>query len=55
MEDEEMLYDYMEKIKAEALKKLTNLEIAALFDDLKEFTIRLREESEERYIESLID
>lgn len=51
MEDEYMLYNYMDKIKEEALKKLTNLEVAALFDDFKEFAIRLREEMEQNLID----
>ncbi len=51
VKDEDMLYNYMDKIKEEALKKLTNLEVAALFDDFKEFAIRLREEMEQNLID----
>lgn len=44
-----MLLDYMDKIKEEAKKKLTNLELAALYNDFEDFKIRYREEMIENY------
>ena len=43
-EDIEMITEYMEKVRDEALEKLTTLERAALFNELNEFIVRFREE-----------
>ena len=54
-EDLVMLEHYMEQIRKEAIQKLSNLELAALYDDFEDFQIRYREELQSHYIESLVD
>jgi hypothetical protein len=50
-EDTEMLEAYMEEVRTRALQKLTNMEIAAIFEDFKDFLIRYREEQEHQSID----
>jgi Tfp pilus assembly protein PilP len=54
-EDTDMLEMYMEEVRTRALQKLTNLEIAAIFEDFKDFLIRYREEQEDKSIEWKVD
>ncbi len=42
--EDEMIKDYMDEIHDQALQKLTLLELAALFNDYREFCIRYKEE-----------
>jgi hypothetical protein len=49
LQDEFMLQGYMEEIRYKVIEKLSPLEIAALFQDFKEFQIRLREEKDLAY------
>ncbi len=48
-EDFDMISDYMEEVRDQALQKLTLLEFAALMNDIKEFQIRYNEERIEEY------
>ena len=48
-EDVVMLEHYMEEIRKEAIQKLSNLELAAIFEDFEDFRIRYREHQEEEY------
>lgn len=50
-EDTVMLEHYMEEVRERAINKLTNLELAAIFEDFKDFLIRYREEQEDKSIE----
>jgi hypothetical protein len=45
-DEENMIADYMDVVRDEALEKLTTLERAAIFNDLKEFIVRYREDRE---------
>lgn len=54
-QDFDMLHDYMETIRTQAIQKLTNLELAAIFEDFDDFLIRYREEQEEESIQHRID
>ena len=53
--EETMIKDYMDEIHDQALQKLTLLELAALFNDFKEFCIRYREERDLKDAESRMD
>ena len=43
-EEQEYMESYMEKVREQVLKRLSPMEIAALFEDLKEIIYRIREE-----------
>lgn len=45
-EEQEYMESYMEKVREQVLKRLSPMEIAALFEDLKEFIYRFREEED---------
>lgn len=47
--------EYMEEVRSRALQKLTNLEIAAIFEDLKDFLIRYREAREDENTQWKVD
>jgi hypothetical protein len=45
-EEREVMESYMEKIREEVLKRLSPLEVAAIFEDAKEFIYRWREQED---------
>lgn len=45
-EEMEYMESYMEKVREQVLKRLSPMEMAALFEDLKEFIYRFREEED---------
>ena len=45
-EEQEYMESYIEKVREQVLKRLSPMEIAALFEDLKEFIYRFREEED---------
>jgi hypothetical protein len=46
IEENCMLQDYMEEVRTKTIERLTPLELAAIFEDFREFRIRLMEERE---------
>lgn len=42
----ENMYTYMEEIREQVLKRLSPMEVAAIFEDINEFIFRFREQSE---------
>lgn len=54
-EDTVMLEHYMEEVRERAMMKLSNLELAALFENFDDFLVRYREENEEQSIQHRID
>lgn len=46
IEENCMLQDYMEEVRTKTIERLTPLESAAIFEDFREFRIRLMEERE---------
>jgi hypothetical protein len=52
IEDTTMLEAYMDEVRTRTIERLTLLELAALFEDLREFQIRLREERDLAYGEA---
>lgn len=55
IEEMEYMESYMEKVREQVLKKLSPMEIAALFEDLKEFIYRFREEEDLKRADSELD
>jgi hypothetical protein len=45
-EEREVMESYMEKVREEVLKRLSPLEVAAIFEDAKEFIYRWREQED---------
>ena len=45
-EEREVLESYMEKVREEVLKRLSPMEVAAIFEDAKEFIYRWREQED---------
>ena len=45
-EYKENMYNYMEEIRERVLKRLSPMEVAALFEDINEFIFRFREEGD---------
>lgn len=54
-EDTVMLEHYMEEVREKAIQKLSNLELAAIFENFDDFLVRYREENEEQSIQHRID
>jgi hypothetical protein len=54
-EDKVMLEHYMEEVRERAINKLTNLELAAIFENFQDFLVRYREEMEDESIQHRID
>ena len=54
-EEQEYMESYMEKVREQVLKRLSPMEMAALFEDLKEFIYRFREEEDIKRADSELD
>mgnify|MGYP003403879289 CR=1 FL=1 len=54
-EEQEYMESYMEKVREKVLNRLSPLEVAALFEDLKEFIYRWREEQDIQRADSELD
>ncbi len=52
--DIEAIQTQMFKVKEEALSKLSDLEISAIFENLHDFSLFYREELEDQYIQHRI-
>lgn len=55
VEEEQFMESYMEKIRDEVIESLSPMQIAAMFQDFKEFCFRWREEEDIKRAENYYD
>jgi len=53
--DLSMLEEYMQTVKEEAIQKLNNLELAAIYENFEDFQIRYIEFIQEKYFNNTIE